>query len=284
MIPSEETLRDSKKLEQFKGATSRQRGEDKELFVSTRFEQMLKGIPQDGAPDQNSYLLLRNLSIESFKLDAIIACYPSLQNEIEGLKVKHVKKKKRVRLEFGETDIIVFIRNVGVVVGEVKSSMGNAAKGTKQARKITSLLKILFEYCAPGVALPVESVVFVCEDEPFQQLRTRERNISECSVTLDESYEPAVKRRKEETLHGAHILKMDSLQDETTFREEWNLILNSLDENGSINNMKSTPEQFDTFLFLMVGLWNMVTFEGCINYKGMYEFLDYKSPLQISIS
>ena len=145
-------------------------------------------------------------------------------------------------------------------------------------------MKILFEYCAPGVALPVESVVFVCEDEPFQQLRTRKRNISECSTASEDSYEPAVKRRKEETLHGAHILTMDSLQDETTFREEWNLILNSLNENGSINNMKSTPEQFDTFLFLMVGLWNMVTFEGCINYKGMYEFFDYKSPLQISIS
>ena len=230
-----------------KGVTNNKRGEDLEALVFRRFEQLLHPRLSD-LPLQDCQILWQGLKINGFKVDALLADHPHLQQRILDFRKTFTTKNATT---FGEADIVVLVKNVGLVVLEIKRSLPKVKDGKKQSRRMAEFASILFESCSPGIALPVAKVVVVGE-APESLGRTA----------------PAPMLEKDEK-QNVWVLYEEAIRTSDHFEDCWKKVLDDLHQSVSPSNGSSV--QFETLAANLTALWCMVGFNGLLSFKGMFD-------------
>ena len=249
MVPGADVDKDKTKEGKFRGAMNKQRGEDNEILVFKRFEQILNSEDTDFSGD-NCHLILKGFSLEKYKLDAISLMLPCLQKQI--IEFSSAKKKHNM-IEFGETDLLIIVQNIGVVVVEIKSSFANQHKGVRQARRMKDFVNIVSSSLAEDICLPVVKCVIVCETNPNR----------EDSWTIKQISDP-----KDNTF--VWVTNNDALADVAVFRKCWTQVLTDLKLAYQSVEKKVSVSQFKAFVHIMTGLWSMVSFTGKVNCQGKW--------------
>ena len=148
---------------QLLGAVTNKVGEDFETRVFRRFEQMLHPNVSD-SPFKDCHLLWKGLTIPEYKVDALIDEDLAMREEIQKFRKKHSTKGSSF---LGEADIVVLVKNVGLVVVEIKRSVKKVNNGIKQCERMAHFSAIVFDSCGPSDSsgpcslLPVVKVVVV---------------------------------------------------------------------------------------------------------------------------
>ena len=243
---------DAKKLKLYLGESTRQIGEDNELKVFKRFQQILSTGDHAMKDESASHLLLRNFFLEKFKLDAISREYPKAAKQIDEFYEFCLGRKKKPKCELGETDILVFVEGIGIVVFEVKNSEGKLKDGIAQARRMERFAKLVSDICTRDVQLTIVKAVIICSDN----VNTKENE--------------SIKSIPDPIQDGSSIwvLQKAALENAKAFCDSWSVILTNLKQLNSDNTLCPSKSQFQEFLYLMAGIWSMVAFPGSINYRG----------------
>ena len=142
---------------QLLGAVTNKVGEDFETRVFRRFEQMLHPNVSD-SPFKDCHLLWKGLTIPEYKVDALIDEDLAMREEIQKFRKKHSTNGSSF---LGEADIVVLVKNVGLVVVEIKRSVKKVNNGIKQCERMTDFSSLVFDSSGPSLLLPVVKVVVV---------------------------------------------------------------------------------------------------------------------------
>ena len=161
--------------------------------------------------------------------------------------------------------MVVYVKDVGLVVVEVKRSFQELEKGAAQGRRMSDFSAIVFQSCAPTKTLPIVRVVVIGREPP--------------PGSSDDSVSVTTFCRKDEK-HDVWILSEKSIQSKDAFHQSWEKILldlrqtktqcTSTDGNNkaSTGDQEASTDEFKDFVSLMTGIWSMTCLEGKIDYRG----------------
>ena len=227
-------------IKQFEGAVTNKFGKDFETLIYQRFEQVFHPTLVD-SPYQDCHILWKGLEVSTYKLHAFRNEYPKLEPRVLDFLKNHTKKtKKKNAITLGEADIVVLVKNVGLVVIEVKRPQSKLAstheslekKSRKQSDRMAELFSIVFEGCSTNSCLPVvKVVVFGISRTPF--------------IMKD---------------NDVWFLFDEATQSVENFQTCWDQILQELRKLKRPNH--ATPKEFEDFAAIMSGLWSMEQFYG----------------------
>ena len=134
---------------QLKGASINKKGEDFELRVFQRFEHILNSKDDDSV-FQDCHMLWKGFAIDSFKVNALLKDHPLLQKEISQFRKKYTTKRATT---FGECDMVVLVKDIGLVVVEIKGPISKLKKGVHQCSRMVDFSSHAFESCAQNVPI-----------------------------------------------------------------------------------------------------------------------------------
>ena len=174
---------------------------------------------------------------------------------------------------YGEADMVVYVKDIGLVVLEVKRSLQELGKGSDQCFRMSDFSSITFQEFKPGKQLPVVKAVLVGES---------------LNKSSSDGISPPCHKDED---RGVWVLYHEAIESEDAFRKCWERILLDLQhekynstasENKSPTGLRQAKSQFhsaddnheasvdgfEDFVSLMTGIWSMVNFNGTFNYKG----------------
>ena len=218
---------------QLKGATINKMGEDLEALVFRRFEQVLHPMVID-SPFKDCHLLWKGFTVVGYKVDALLDGNPGLKQKIQEFRKKYTTKRA---FSFGETDLVVLVKNVGLVVIEVKQPLTKIMNGAKQCHRMAHFSSLVFETSGSKAPLPVVKVVVVGESSTGGN--------TDLLIERDEDKE-------------VWIMYKGATETMENFQHCWNQVVDDLQQ--SKRPCQATSEQFDDFAATMTGLWSMVVF------------------------
>ena len=235
---------------QLKGATVNKLGEDFEVSVFRRFEQLLSPNLIDSSL-QECHILWRSFMISGYKVDALLNEHPKLHQKVLDFRKKYTTKKGR---SFGECDMVVLIKNVGLVIIEIKCSRSKFLEATKQCNRMAHFASIVFESCAPDATIPIAKVVV----------------LGESPLVLGESQEKSVSRDASFVVKDVDkdvwIFYKEATDTEDNFEDCWKQVLSDLKH--SKMNSNPTSYMYDELASSITGLWSMVECHGSVSHNG----------------
>ena len=99
--------------------------------------------------------------ILKYKVAALLSEYPGLSAAVDKFRRKHTKKAATT---FGEADMVFLIKDIGIIVVEIKKSANKKMAGYKQCQRMSDFASLVFDGCTPNnYSLPVVKVVMVGE-------------------------------------------------------------------------------------------------------------------------
>ena len=143
------------------GENNKKLGEDLEIKVSKQIEKIF-GIPLSASGFTDPQLFWRGLTIPKYKMAPLLREHPEITLKAEQFLKKHTKKHATT---YGESDIMCLVQDRGLIVVEIKRSVGHIKDGIKQCQKIQDFASLVFETCSDSIALPVVKVVIVDESK-----------------------------------------------------------------------------------------------------------------------
>ena len=150
-----------------------------------------------------------------------------------------------------EKDFIIFVRNCGVVFGEVKKSASevNIEKAEEQLEKAVDFFqKMMRAIVGPsGRELPISKLIL---------------------VPSESGPSPAIK-----TPSGSLLVFNDMVQN---FQKKWSEVVNELEE--SVANNPMNPSDFERLVQITTGIWSMRPFQ-----KKFFQFNDDQASLASNI-
>ena len=157
-------LHTKQEVNAFRGILNRKHGEDNEVLIHKYFDHLLHDRSQSLENDSlhHQHMVLKGLTMEKFKINALLYDFPKLENQI---KTFLDKNKVKNHFKIGETDFIVIVKDLGFVAVEVKSSEGQILEGRRQCERIENFAKIIFSQYSATLQLPVTKLVIVCSDD-----------------------------------------------------------------------------------------------------------------------
>ena len=112
---------------------------------------------------------------------ALLREHPEVTLKAEKFRKKHTTKQATT---FGESDMMVLVRNVGLVVLEIKRSVKKIKDGIKQCNKMQNFASLVFETCSSDITLPIVKVVIV-----GQSKKEASRIVTDSSVNTSPTIE-----------------------------------------------------------------------------------------------
>ena len=230
-------LYDTKQKRQLEGHSKRKMGEDLEVLVFQRFEQVL----------QPSQFLWKGFTVSKEKMYILERDHPDLKDKIQNFREKYDLNSNTASI-YGEADMMVYVKDVGLVLIEVKCSAKELNKGVEQCHKMGDFCSIVFDSSVSGTVLPMIKVVIIGD--------------SSIDSADDASAPPCHKDHD----RNVWILSTEVLCSVDAFRVCWEQILLELQQSSQPHN---NIRQFEDFVSEMVGLWCMVSLRGTgISCKG----------------
>ena len=226
------------------GATQRKRGEDFEALVFRKFEQMFHSKLSDTSLN-HCHILWQGLKINNFKVEALLSDHPNLLPKVLDFKKKFTTKNAKT---YGEADIVVLVKDIGVIVLEIKRTLNKVKDGKTQCHRMADFAKIIFESCSPGTLLPIAKVVIVGESH---------EGSSGTSATIF---------FQRDDQQNVWLLYEGAIKTLDNFIDCWEMILKDLKQ--SIGTIRCSTREFDDFAATITGLWSMTGFNGTLNSKG----------------
>ena len=166
-----------------KGENNEKVGEDLEIRVFQQIEKIFGKTPAiSGFTDPE--LFWRGMTIPKYKMEAFLKEYPQVTAETDQFRKKYTTKKSTT---FGESDLMVLVQDVGLVVVEIKRSAKKIKDGIKQCRRMQEFASLVFKVCSTGINLPVVKVVIVGESQILTSPNADSLKESECLSTIEES-------------------------------------------------------------------------------------------------
>ena len=162
------------------GENNEKMGEDLEIRFFQQIEKVF-GMPLavSGFPDPE--LFWRGLTIPKYKMEALLREHPEVTLKVEQFQKKYTAKNSTT---FGESDMIVLIRNVGLIVVEIKRSIKKIKDGIKQCNRMQNFASLVFETCSSDITLPIVKVVIV-----GQSKKEASRIVTDSSVNTSPTIE-----------------------------------------------------------------------------------------------
>ena len=229
---------------QLSGVILNKLGEDFEAVVFRRFEQILHSNVAD-SPFQDCHMLWKGFTIPGYKMDALLDENPEMELSIVQFRKKHTTKRA---FSLGEADIVVLVKNVGLVVIEVKRTLAKLKDGIKQCHRMADFSALVFESCGTKSTIPIAKVVVL--GEPPEE-------------SNEEGATPYIKKNEG---RDVWVFYKEAIENSKKFQFCWEMILRDLHQGKGLCH--ATSQCFDDFAFIMTGLWSMVVFNRPLECKG----------------
>ena len=231
------------KDKQLKGASINKRGEDFELLVFKYFERLLHD--KDSSRFHDCHILWKGFTIDRYKMNALINDFPGVAPSVLKFRKKYTTKKGST---FGECDMVVLVKDVGLIVVEIKEPLSKLNKGVQQCNRMADFTSLLFETCAQNISIPVVKVV-VLGEPPIKSSGVSVQPFIVKDPWLDTwiLYEEATKTPK-------------------NFENCWSQVLDDLKQLKAASNAISS--HFEDFSMMMTGYWSMVSFDTSVKCVG----------------
>ena len=134
----------------------------------------------------------------------------------------------------------MLVKNVGLVVVEVKRPLAKLKNGMQQCDRMADFSALVFEESGSSTSLPVAKVVVIGE---APQGSTGPGTV------------PFIEKNEN---RGVWVLYKEATETSHNFQDCWQQILHDLKKSKGTD--QATPTQYEYFSQRMTGLWSMVVF------------------------